>query len=290
VQLETLIPSDSPARPVNQIADNLDITRVIDTCKGGGTSPYHPRTMLKTVLFACLNNIYSCRKTENNTRDGVGFMWLSAMQTPDRNTINTFRSSHLKDTVSDIFTRVVVMPVGMGYLSPDTVYVDGTKMESRANRHIFVRKKPVERNKAKPEEKIKKVLGQIDECIARDNHPDDDPPTPINTEELKRRVAQINREKLSKETKKEVKTPENKYLPKPEEYEKKPETPGERNSYSKTDEAATFMRMKENHLKNGRLKPACNLQISTENQFLTHYDYVSKSGRYTDIYSIYKRF
>jgi transposase len=150
VQLETLIPSDSPTRLVNQIVNNLDITKVIDTYKGDGTSPYHPCMMLKIVLFAYLNNIYSCRKIENNTRDRVGFMWLSAMQTPDHNTINTFRSSHLKDTISDIFTQVVVMLVEMGYLSPDTVYVDGTKIESRANRYTFVRKKSVEKNEAKP--------------------------------------------------------------------------------------------------------------------------------------------
>jgi hypothetical protein len=87
---------------------------------------------------------------------------------------------------------------------------------------------------------------------------------------VKRRIARINREKLSKESKNEVKTLENKYLPKLEEYEKQLETLGERNSYSKTDKDATFMRMKEDHMKNGQLKPAYNLQISTENQFFTH--------------------
>jgi hypothetical protein len=119
-----------------------------------------------------------------------------------------------------------------------------------------------------------KVLEQVDECIAQD----DDPPTPINTEELKRRVAQINQEKLSKEAKKEVKTLENKYLPKLEEYEKQLETLDDRNSYSKTDKDATFMRMKDDHMMNGQLKPACNLQISTENQFFTHYDMYPNPG------------
>jgi transposase len=62
--LEEKVPEDSPARLINQIVDSLDITKVIDTYKGGGTSSYHPRMMLKVVLFAYLNNIYSCRKIE----------------------------------------------------------------------------------------------------------------------------------------------------------------------------------------------------------------------------------
>jgi transposase len=62
---DEMILADSPARLVSQIVDNLDIMKVIDTYTGGGTSSYHPRMMLKIILFACLNNIYSCRKIEN---------------------------------------------------------------------------------------------------------------------------------------------------------------------------------------------------------------------------------
>jgi hypothetical protein len=50
---------------------------------------------------------------------------------------------------------------------------------------------------------------------------------------------------------------------------------GNRNSYSKTDPSATFMRLKDDHMKNGQLKPAYNLQIGTENQFFTHFDFFS---------------
>ena len=57
--LDEKLPADSPARLVNEIVDNLDISRVIDTYKGGGSSAYHPRIMLKVVIFGYLNNIYS---------------------------------------------------------------------------------------------------------------------------------------------------------------------------------------------------------------------------------------
>lgn len=276
--LDEKLPSDSPARLVSQIVDNLDISSVVDTYKGGGSSAYHPRMMLKVVIFGYLNNIYSCRKIENALNDRLSFMWLSGNQTPDHNTINRFRSSRLKDAIHDIFTQVVKLLVDMGYLSLDVVYMDGTKIESRANRYTFVWRKSVEKYKANLEEKIRKILEQVEEGIADDNSPDDEPPTPINSEELKKRIAAINRENRTKAEQKAIKTLENKHLPKLQEYENHLKVLGNRNSYSKTDHAATFMRMKDDHMKNGQLKPAHNVQIATENQFFTHYDFYPNPG------------
>lgn len=276
--LDEKLPADSPARLVSQIVDNLDISSVVDTYKGGGSSAYHPRMMLKVVIFGYLNNIYSCRKIENALNDRLSFMWLSGNQTPDHNTINRFRSSRLKDAIHDIFTQVVKLLVDMGCLSLDVVYMDGTKIESRANRYTFVWRKSVEKYKANLEEKIRKILEQVEEGIADDNSPDDEPPTPINSEELKKRIAAINRENRTKAEQKAIKTLDNKHLPKLQEYENHLKVLGNRNSYSKTDHAATFMRMKDDHMKNGQLKPAHNVQIATENQFFTHYDFYPNPG------------
>ena len=271
--LDEKIPQGSPVRLINQIVDSLDVSQVLDTYKGGGTSSYHPCMMLKVVLFAYLNNIYSCRKIENALSDRVSFMWLSGNRVPDHNTINRFRSTNLKEAIHGIFTQVVLILVEMGYLSVDVVYVDGTKLESRANKYTFVWRKPVEKNKSKLEAKIRKVLELVEEGIAQDNLPDDEPPTPLNSEELKRRIAELNRENRTKEEQKAIKTLKNKHLPKLQEYENHLNILGNRNSYSKTDPDATFMRMKDDHMQNGQLKPAYNIQIATENQFFTHYDF-----------------
>ncbi len=90
--LDEKIPQDSPARPVNQIVDNLDIAQIIETYKGGGMSAYHLRMMLKVVLYIYLNNIYSSRKIEQPLADRISFVWLARGQQPDHNTINRFRS------------------------------------------------------------------------------------------------------------------------------------------------------------------------------------------------------
>lgn len=273
VSYDSKIPEAHPVRLISQIVDELDLTGINFGYKGGGNSSYHPRMLLKVLFYAYLNNVYSCRKIEQALQDRVTFIWLSGDQQPNFRTINNFRSLRLKNSIHKLFVQVVFMLVDMGYITLREIYVDGTKIESKANRYSFVWRKSVEKNKAKLESKIRNILSQIEEGIAQDNEPDDEPTAPINSKELKERIAAINRENRTKEEEKQIKTLEDKLQPKLEEYEKKLEILDERNSYSKTDLDATFMRMKEDHMKNGQLKPAYNEQIGTENQFIVHYDF-----------------
>jgi transposase len=207
VTLGDKIPQDSPVRLISKIVDELDITSVLETYTGGGTTSYHPRMLLKVLFYAYMNNTYSCRKIFKHLQENIHYMWLSGNQTPDFRTINNFRSLHLKHTVHDMFTQVVTLLVEMGYLSMQTLYVDGTKLESRANRYTFVWRKTVEKNKAKLEEKIRTILQQIEDSIAVDNQPDDndDLPTSINSKELKKRIDEINSKNLDKEAQLAVK-------------------------------------------------------------------------------------
>ena len=162
--------------------------------------------LLKVVFYAYMNNIYSCRKIEDALKYHIHYMWLSGSQTPSFSTINRFRSEHLKDTVNKLFSQVVGLLVDMGQISLGEQYIDGTKMESVANKYTFVWKKTVEKNKAKLEEKIKNILSQIDEGIAQDNTPDADTiPDAIDSRLLARKIEELNEQnrQLSRETKEE---------------------------------------------------------------------------------------
>lgn len=271
--LDSMIAGDNPVRLINQIVDELDLSDIDFGYKGGGTSSYHPRMLLKVLFYAYLNNIYSCRKIEKALRDRVSFMWLSGKQYPNFRTINNFRSNRLKDNIHKLFVQVVYMLVDMGHITLKEIYIDGTKIESKANKYTFVWKKSIEKYKEKLGAKIHGILDQINEGIAQDNMPDNEPPSPINSKELRERINAINKENKSKKELKQIKDIESKHLPKLEEYEQKLDILGERNSYSKTDTDATFMRMKEDHMRNGQLKPAYNEQIGTEDQYITHYDF-----------------
>lgn len=271
VSIDSKIPKNSPVRLVNYIVDELDLTNIDFGYKGGGTSSYHPRMMLKVLFYAYLNNVYSCRKISTQLEQNIHYMWLSGGQTPNFRTINNFRSLRLKDNIHKLFVQVVLMLADMNYISLQELYVDGTKKESKAGKYTFVWRKSVERHKGNLEKKIHNILSQIEDGIAQDNDPDDDSPTPYNSKELRERMAAINKENKDRQELKQIREIENKFIPKLEEYEQKLQILGNRNSYSKTDKDATFMRMKDDHMMNGQLKPAYNEQIGTENQFIIHY-------------------
>ena len=273
-RLDEFIPENAPVRIVSQVVDELDIDDIIKSYKAGGCKGYHPRMLLKVLFYSYLSNVFSCRKMEQALTESIAYMWLSGKQFPKHSCINDFRSKRLKKHIHSLFTQVVFILVDLGYVSLDVQYIDGTKIESMANRYSFVWRKSVERYKANLKKKIANILEQIEQGIADDNQSQDNDPRPFDSEELKKRIAQINQSEKAqdKPIKKLVKELEKNHLPKLEEYEQKLDDIGEnRNSCSKTDKEATFMRMKEDHMKNGQLKPAYNVQISTEEQFITHY-------------------
>lgn len=277
-RLDDYIGENDPVRLVNQVVDELDLTAIIQSYKGGGTSSFCPRMMIKVLFYAYMRNIYSCRKIEAALSENVHFLWLSGKQFPDFRTINDFRSKRLRNQINTIFGKVVVMLVELGYVSLDVQYIDGTKIESASNRYTFVWRKSVERNKSKLETKIRNIIKQIEKGIKEDNRAADETPTPINSKELKEKIKELNADQnRDREEAKQIKELI-KHQAKLQEYEQHLDTLGQRNSYSKTDPDATFMRMKEDHMGNGQLKPAYNVQISTENQFITNFGIYQNPG------------
>ncbi|KAA6310192.1 hypothetical protein EZS27_038461, partial [termite gut metagenome] len=202
--LEEKIPQNSPSRLVNQVVADLDISSLLQTYKGGGTSSYHPRMMLKVLFLSYLSNIYSCRKIAKQVQENIHYIWLAGGQEPDFRTINDFRSKRLKSHINSLFTQVIVMLCEMGYISLEKQYIDGTKIESVANRYTFVWRKTVEKNKAKLEINIRDILSQIEEGITLDNTAPDSTPVPIDTEALKQRIASINKENRTKQELKKI--------------------------------------------------------------------------------------
>jgi transposase len=271
-----------PVRIVSQIVDGLKIDNILSTYKGGGTSSYHPRVMLKILFYSYLNNIYSCRKIARQLEENIYYMWISGNNTPNFRTINDFRGKKLKGKIQEIFSEFVRLMEDLGYVSLDVQYVDGTKIEAAANKYTFVWRKSTERNKAKLESRIDSILKEIDQSIESDdlNQAEDQALAPVNTEKLSQKIAQLNQrlELLNKSQQKQLKKLVKEDLPKLKEYERQLEILGNRNSYSKTDNDATFMRMKEDHMQNGQLKPAYNVQISTENQIVTNYSVHQRPG------------
>jgi len=268
------LPKNHNARVVSAIIDRLDISEIESGYKGGGASSYNPRMLLKVIVYAYLNNVYSGRKMERLLVENIAFMWLSGMQRPDFRTINLFRSKRLAGKFDSLFTQVVLLLNEEGFVSLDVQYIDGTKIESAANKYTFVWKGSVEKNKARLEAKVRSVLETAEQTLELEGS---EPEEELSSEEMARRseaiLDKMDREGISdKKMRKAVEKVKSEKAPKMREYEEKLETLGERNSFSKTDPDATFMRMKEDAMNNGQTKPGYNVQIATENQFITNYD------------------
>ena len=272
--LDELIPSNHVVRILSAVIDRLDISEILSTYKGGGNSCFDPRMILKVLIYAYLNNIYSSRKIERMLAENICFMWLSGMSRPDYRTINYFRGKRLKTGIDNIFTQVVELLHQEGLLTLDVQYIDGTKIESSSNKYTFVWKRTV----MKYDERLKRKTLALIEQIEKNHAIECEDETSAGeltvedfSERLERLSERIDESELSKQESKDIRKTKEESLPKMEEYREHLEIMGERNSYSKTDHDATFMKMKEDHMMNGQLKPGYNVQISTENQFITHY-------------------
>lgn len=300
--LEELISENHPVRVVDRIIDGVNIDSLIGSYKGGGTSSYHPRMLLKIVIYAYLRNIYSSRNIEDALKENIHFMWLSGMSKPDHNTIFRFRSKRLKNEIKKIFSQVVLLLVEEGHVSLKEVYIDGTKIEANANRYTFVWGNAIKSSKEKIQTQLKDLWAYVEKVYKQEAEDLDTPDfSEITPDKVEQAIDKINNalqeKKVCKKVKQKLNYASRNWPSKLREYQEKEVLLKQRSSYSKTDTDATFMRMKEDHMQNGQLKPAYNVQISTNNKFITCYTLDQTStdtttlpthlNSFFDLYNIY---
>ena len=276
------IAKNDPVRMVDALVESLNLEGFRKLYKEYGRSPYHPRMMLKVILYAYMNNIYSCRKIEKLLHRDIHYIWLAGHEKPDFITINRFRN-RVKKEINEVFTQIVLLLSAKGFISLNVEYIDGTKLESKANKYTFVWKKTVERNRERLMKKIHVLLGQIDDAIAQEKSSENNEEVEFTPAMLTEMAGELRNalEQVPEPSTKEDKAAQRKkrrqlkeleaHRDKLQEYDNHLDTLQERNSYSKTDKDATFMRMKEDAMRNGQTKPGYNLQIATENQFITDF-------------------
>jgi len=287
--LSDMIPAEHQVRLINSIIDGMNIDSILSTYKGGGTSAYPPRTLLKVLVYGYSQRIYSSRKLEASCKENVCFMWLTGMAQPDHGTINIFRRHRLGQTVKDVFAHVLLALYERGYVKLEDYYLDGTTMESVAGRYSYVWRTNVDRYKKSLLDKIALIVSQLDELCERADEEEDtksgpsDPGELSDSDTVKEAIDRLNTALAVKETKSKeevrelskAKTKlnnlERKQLAKLKEYERQQEVLGNRSSYSKTDEDATFMKTKDDHFKKAQSKPSYNVQLGTENHFVVNW-------------------
>src|SRR5690606_18896324 len=192
--LDEMIAENHPVRVVSRVIDTIDIKSIHRKYKGGGTSAYHPRLLLKILVYGYLTNTYSSRKLEEQVRQNIHFMWLTGMMTPDHHTINRFRGEKLAGILKEIFSQIVLMLIDEKLVTlKEAVFVDGTKMESAANRYTFVWGKAVKKQKDRIKDQLDE-LWKFAQQVAAEEMKDQTEVTfePVTREKVEQVVGQID--------------------------------------------------------------------------------------------------
>ena len=276
LNIETIIPENDSVRLLSQFVEEMDLTDLYSTYER--INSLSPRTLLKIVLYSYMNGDYSSRSMELNCKRDINFMFLlEGHSAPDHATLARFRSIHFAPCSKRILAEVSNLLFDLGEISGETIFIDGTKIEANANKYTFVWKKTVTKNQAKLLIKLADFVAECEQLYDIKI---------VYGDTVKIKHLKKLRKKLYALKEKECitfvhgigkrKTPLQKsievleeYLSKLKEYTQKIHVCGERNSYSKTDNDATFMRMKEDAMGNGQLKPAFNLQHGVDSEYIT---------------------
>lgn len=332
--LDELIPTNHLVRVVNAFIERMDLGPLLAKYKGGGTSSYHPKMMLKVMIYAYTQRIYSSRRIAKALRESIPFLWLSGMNQPDFRTINRFRGEILKGIIEEVFLALLKLLIAEGYVKLEDYFVDGTKIEANANRYTAVWAKNTQRYEKQLAEKVKHLMEEIEQLNQAENEQYGDQDLaeqgedgPVDEQKLVEQVEQLN-EQLRQLPKAELPEPEpaevsldepaqaqeaedlvsqiqtqlaevqsavaahpeDKRLGKvarilqedcllrARKYAQQRRTLAGRNSYSKTDEDATFFHMKEDHRPGSQPKPAYNLHLGTEKQFIVNFSVHQQAG------------
>ena len=275
LNLETIIPADDSVRLLSQFVEAMDLTDLYSTYERINT--VSPRTLLKIVLYSYMNGDYSSRSMELNCKRDINFKYLlEGKPVPDHATFARFRSIHFAPCAKRILAEMSNLFYELGEVSGETIFIDGTKIEACSNKYTFVWKKAVTKNQEKLLIKIAALIAECEQLYGiQIVH--GDTVKMKHVKRLRKKLYALKQEenikfvhgigKRKSPLQKSIETLEE-YLERLKGYTKKLHICGKRNSYSKTDPDATFMRMKEDAMGNGQLKPAFNLQHGVDSEYI----------------------
>lgn len=260
--LEEKVPEGHLARYISKLVDELSIREIEAGYSELGCRAYHPRMLIKLLLYGYSLGIRSSRRIQKEVREDVVFMWLAGLQEPDFRTISDFRKDRIKD-IKALFKQVLETCRELGMVRCGKVSIDGTRIEANSGRNKLTYRKKLERSKDRYEEKIEEILEEAEKIDAEEDrlYGDKDGYSlerEYTTDEIRKALKKVKREKeklarKAEEVKTKITTIDDKLQ----------RMGNDRNSFGNTDHDATLMLMKD-----GSLGVGYNVQMATENQVI----------------------
>ena len=272
------IPEDDPVRLLNAVAERMDYRKIMAAYSKYGRIEYSPKILTKICVYGYMRTITATRKIEEACKENINFMYLlEGQKAPDHNTINRFRTKILLgEAGQELLKQLIEMLIEAGLVDLKAIFIDGTKIEANANKYSFVWKKAQEKKMTKLNDRIRAELPEMlkraeIKFYIRDT---------VQLRHLKKLAKKLkaqceergirfvygkgkHKDNLQRLTEKV-----DDWITKYKQYIADIHICGDRSSYSKTDHDATFMHMKEDHMRNGQLKPGYNVNVATSNEFI----------------------
>lgn len=228
----------------------------------------NPIRLLAVIIFAYSRKVSSSREIEQLCNENLKFQYLLDFGTaPDHSTITKFLKK-CKPVLDDIIFKFNNKVLELNNIDTENVYIDGTKIEAYANRYSFVWKKSILKNRVKLLVKTNNLIEEASKIYNIQFSNLNSIMKFIESKEITFVSGRGKRKSIDQKIYEKAKMFFNKY----NEYDEKLDILGDRNSYSKTDKDATFMRMKDDYMRNGQLKPGYNLQIAVSSQLIVDYE------------------
>jgi len=265
-----LIPEKDLCRVIHRFIDALPRCAVEDKFPHTvGAPPFHPRLMLKILLYAYAQGLRSSRKIARACTRDIAFLWLACLEKPSHHTVNRFRSEYFADALPAVLAEMAEMLLKKKYIRSEEYFVDGTILEANANKNTHVWRKNAARYKQHVQERAREILVEAAQADAEEDArlggrdlPEMGDGMELDAAEIRAAAQKLSvsgdaqqRKSAAELTKEAVK------MEKDEAQEK---TLGARNSYSKTDSDATFLRTKDD-----LLRPAYNAQAGVQDGYIT---------------------
>ena len=267
---EKIIPEDAPVRLTDAQLEKLDYRRLYSAFSSKGRNPVtDPRVLFKVLAYSSEIHIYSNRQIVDACENRIDMIWLlDGEPVPDQSTIARFKQRCASE-IEDLFYQYTRLLEEQGETDHEVVFIDGTKIESRAGRYTFCWRGSVEKNLEKVKQAVLAKTGLKTLLGLRKRLQNTKPAELVSGKGKHKSLEQREWEELES------------LRERWERYAEDLEIMGEsRNSYSKTDRDATFMRMKEDHMRNGQLKPAYNVQIAVNSEYITGIEVFSNRTDY----------
>jgi transposase len=159
VSMREWLPPDHLAYFISDVTDQLDLAEIMRHYESEerGYPPYHPRMMVKALLYAYCIGKPSSRKIAKRLEEDISFRVLAANTNPDFRTISDFRKDHLQ-VLAALFVQVLKLCQKSGLVRLGHVALDGTKIKANASKHKAMSYKRIQEEEIRLEREVAELL------------------------------------------------------------------------------------------------------------------------------------